>query len=105
MDHAHSVREDCRLNIGSVPSSYLRRNFYFDSIVFTAHELEYLVAQYGSDRVLLGSDYPYDMGEADPVAFVDSANALSEQDRAAIAGGNAARLLGIRVAERIDEAT
>jgi aminocarboxymuconate-semialdehyde decarboxylase len=104
MDHAHSAREDCRLNIRSLPSSYLKKNFYFDTVVFTTHQLEYLVAQYGSEHVLLGTDYPYDMGEADPVGFVNGAQALSEQDRAAILGGNAARLLGIPAAERIDEA-
>ena len=47
----------------------------------------------GADRVLLGTDYPYDMGPRDPLALLAAAQ-LSADDRAAIAGGNAARLLG-----------
>ena len=50
--------------------------------------------QYGADHVLMGTDYPADMGEIDPIGFIEGA-ALSSDERAAILGGNAARLLGI----------
>jgi aminocarboxymuconate-semialdehyde decarboxylase len=96
MDHAHAGRSDCRLCIKKKPTSYLKK-LYFDTIVFTPHQLEYLVGQYGSDHVLLGTDYPYDMGMYDPVAFVESAIKLKREDRAAIVGRNAARLLKIRL--------
>jgi aminocarboxymuconate-semialdehyde decarboxylase len=95
IDHAHASREDCRQRIEERPSSYLRK-LYFDTVVFTEHQLEYLVSLYGSDHIVLGTDYPYDMGMYDPVGFVDGASALTTGDKAAIVGGNAARLLGIR---------
>lgn len=94
IDHAHARREDCRRCIQEKPTSYLRK-LYFDTVVFTEHQLEYLVSLYGSDHIVLGTDYPFDMGMDDPVGFVDGADALTADDRAAIVGGNAAQLLGI----------
>jgi aminocarboxymuconate-semialdehyde decarboxylase len=49
----------------------------------------------------MGTDYPADMGEVDPIGFIESAAGLGDVERAAILGGNAARLLGIEeVAKR-----
>ena len=96
MDHAHRARPDCRRLIKKAPTSYLKK-LYFDTVVFTDHQLEYLVQQYGSDHVLLGSDYPYDMAAPDPVRHVMSAGGLSRAEKAAVLGGNAARLLRIRL--------
>jgi len=98
IDHAHANREDCRRCIGEPPSSYLRK-LYFDTVVFTEHQLEYLANLYGSDHIVLGTDYPFDMGMYDPVGFVEGADALTVDDKAAIMGGNAAALLGISVPE------
>jgi aminocarboxymuconate-semialdehyde decarboxylase len=94
LDHAYAARPDCRHHIKQPPTTYLKR-LHFDSIVFTAHQLEYLVEQYGADHVLVGTDYPYDMGENDPIGFIESAGKLGDSERAAILGLNAARLLGI----------
>jgi len=94
MDHAWANRPDCRLHIKRKPTSYLKR-LYFDTIVYTPHQLEYLVEQYGSDHILTGTDYPYDMGMSDPLGFLESAPRLGRDAREAIAGGNAARLLKI----------
>ena len=96
MDHAHAARPDCRRIIKKKPTSYLKK-LYFDTVVFTHHQLDYLVEQYGSDHVLLGSDYPYDMGPADPVGFVTGDAKLKRDTKAAVLGGNAARLLKIRL--------
>ena len=96
IDHAHAAREDCRRAIENPPGDYLRR-LYFDTVVFTEHQLEYLASLYGSDHIVLGTDYPFDMGMYDPVGFVEGAAALTDADREAIVGGNAARLLGIPV--------
>ena len=96
MDHAHQAREDCRRCIQDPPTSYLKK-LYFDSLVFTHDQLEYLVRQYGSDHVVLGTDYPYDMGMVDPVGFIDGAGALTAADKKALIGGNAARLLKLDV--------
>ncbi|MGC3980363.1 MAG: amidohydrolase family protein [Steroidobacteraceae bacterium] len=93
MEHAYHAREDCRVDIDQPPSHYLRK-LYFDSIVFDAAQLEYLVQRYGADRILLGTDFPYDMAEADAVGFIESAK-LTDAQRAAILGGNAARLFDI----------
>jgi len=99
MDHAAAARPDCCAHIHHAPSTYLRR-LYFDSIVFDPSQLDYLVAQYGADHVLLGTDYPYDMGENDPIGFIESASLEPDQIRA-IVGGNAGRLLGLTMpAER-----
>lgn len=88
-DHAWQVRPDARGCAGT-PSSYLRR-IWFDSLVHTPEALRALVAAVGADRVVLGSDYPFDMGVTDPVARLDAAG-LAPADRDAIAGGTAAKL-------------
>ena len=96
IDHAASARPDCCEQIREMPTTYLKR-LYFDSLVYTHDQLEYLVAQYGADHVLVGTDYPADMGEVDPVGFIEGARGLDDETRRAILGGNAARLLGIAV--------
>ena len=88
-DHAWQVRPDahtCR----NPPSSYLRR-LWFDSLVHTPEALRALVTAVGADRVLLGSDAPFDMGVDDPVARLDAAG-LAPHDRDLIAGRTAAAL-------------
>lgn len=95
MDHAHGAREDCRLHIKRPPTHYLKK-LYFDTVVFTTHQLEYLASLYGSDHILLGTDYPFDMGMEDPVGFIESAGGLGRNDKASIMGLNAARLLKLR---------
>ena len=67
---------------------------YFDSVVFDPRALEFLVAKAGADRVLLGSDYPFPIGDPAPLAVVERA-ALPDGARGQILGGNAARLLGL----------
>jgi len=94
MDHAHAARPDCRRCIQQNPTSYLRRLF-FDTVVFSAVQLEYLIREYGADRIVLGTDYPYDMAEADPLGLMSRVTNLSESEKSAILGGNAARLLGL----------
>jgi aminocarboxymuconate-semialdehyde decarboxylase len=97
IDHAASARPDCCECIREDPTAYLKR-LHFDTMVFTHHQLEYLVQQYGADHVLMGTDYPYDMGEIDPIGFVEGAPGLSDEQRRQIFSGNAARLLGIEAA-------
>lgn len=94
MDHSFEVRPECRESISQRPSEYLRK-LYFDTMVFGEVALGYLVQLYGSDHLLLGTDYPYDMGETDPIGLIERVEGLSEDDVANIVGGNAARLLGL----------
>ncbi|MDR6436482.1 aminocarboxymuconate-semialdehyde decarboxylase [Paenarthrobacter nicotinovorans] len=88
-DHAWKVRPEAR-RCAERPSSYLQRIF-FDSLVHNPRELAALVQAAGPGQVMLGSDYPFDMGSDDPVGEVHEAG-LSEADVAGILAGNAARL-------------
>ncbi|MGZ8337751.1 MAG: amidohydrolase family protein [Allosphingosinicella sp.] len=94
MDHAWRAREDCRQHIHREPSTYLRQ-IWFDTLVFDQDELDWLVATHGAERLCLGSDYPFDMAEPDPVGFHAR---LEEKAKARILGLNAAELLGLTVA-------
>ena len=96
IDHAASARPDCCERIRRMPTTYLKR-VYFDALVYTHHQLEYLVEQYGADHILMGTDYPADMGEVDPVGFIEGTPGLNEIERRAILGRNAARLLNIEI--------
>lgn len=95
MDHGWKVRPEAQSIIKKKPSSYLNK-FYFDTITFDAGLLDSLIDRYGAKHVLLGSDYPYDMGDDNPVKLVESVERLSDAERNLIMGGNAARLLKIR---------
>lgn len=90
-DHAWSTRSDARAGCANPPSSYLKR-LYFDSLVHDPYVLRELVRVAGADRVLLGSDFPFDMGTEDPVGALRAAR-LSDADFDAVRGGNAAALL------------
>ena len=72
------------------------KKIYLDTIVFTPQQLEALVKLFGVEKILLGTDYPYDMGEYDPIGHIASVASFSEADRAAIAGGNAKALFGFQ---------
>jgi aminocarboxymuconate-semialdehyde decarboxylase len=91
-DHAHHSRQDCA-HCKHPPSYYLQR-MHFDSIVFDPAELQNLVGKFGAERILAGTDYPYDMAESDLLGFIDRVG-LSPQDAASILGLNAAKLLGL----------
>jgi aminocarboxymuconate-semialdehyde decarboxylase len=90
-DHAWSARPDAGAGCTHPPSSYLKR-LYFDSLVHDPNVLRELVRVAGADRVLLGSDFPFDMGTEDPVGALRAAG-LSEADADAVRGGTAATLL------------
>jgi len=94
MDHAWKARADCHTIIKKKPTSYLEK-FYFDTITFDRTMLKNMIERYGAGQVVLGTDYPYDMGMEHPVEFIDGVKGLSAKDKARIMGGNAARLLGI----------
>lgn len=93
-DHAYHARADVRHGLPRPPSEYLSA-FYFDTMVFEADQLGFLIQKYGSDHILLGTDYPYDMGETDPLGLVNKVSGLTPDDVDRIVGGNAGRLLGI----------
>lgn len=93
MDHAWKVRPECREHIDAPPSQYLRR-VHFDTMVFSPEQLMTLVNFAGADHVMLGTDYPFDMGEPDPVGLIAKL-ALDDEDRGLITGGNAVSFFGL----------
>jgi aminocarboxymuconate-semialdehyde decarboxylase len=93
MDHGWRARADCSEHCRREPSSYLRK-LWLDTLVFDPDQLDSLVRTHGADKLCLGTDYPFDMAEPDPVGFHER---LGEADKAKILGLNAAELLGLEV--------
>ena len=77
------------------PTAYAKR-FYYDAIVFEPATLKYMMEVYGATQIVLGSDYPFAMGEPHPVKFLERC-ALDPQSEEAILRENAARFLGLAV--------
>jgi aminocarboxymuconate-semialdehyde decarboxylase len=92
-DHAWHARPDAR-GCRRAPSTYLRQ-IYFDTIVYRPEQLRHLIAEVGASQVVVGTDYPYDMAHYDMHGLIDAVPGLSDEQRAAILGGNAARLLDL----------
>jgi predicted TIM-barrel fold metal-dependent hydrolase len=95
-DHACLVLPsgcDPNIKLKKKPTEYLDQ-LYFDSLIFTPEALRHLVAQVGASQIMLGSDYPY-IWELHPVDHVFATHTLSDKERLAILGGNAARLFGM----------
>lgn len=84
-------RKPVAQTVSEPPTSYLKR-LYFDTAVFDATALARLIEDVGADRVLLGTDAPFDLEERDPLQLLDEAGVSGEELRL-IAGGNALRLL------------
>lgn len=80
--------------VGKRPSEYLNQ-LYFDSLVYRPEGLRHLVAEVGADRILLGTDFPYAMGNPKGVDHILATPGLSDAQREQILGGTAAALLGI----------
>jgi aminocarboxymuconate-semialdehyde decarboxylase len=93
IDHAWGARSDCQAGLPKPPTHYLRQ-VYFDTVVFTPHQLHALIDTFGADHIVMGTDYPYDMAEYEPIEHLVSAG-LDQSMIAAIAGLNAKKLLGL----------
>jgi aminocarboxymuconate-semialdehyde decarboxylase len=93
-DNAWHNRDLVRADSPRPPSEYVRR-FHVDSAVFDPRALRLLVDVMGSDRVMLGTDFPFPLGEKDPGSTVRACAGLTEQDRALMLGGNAARFFSV----------
>jgi aminocarboxymuconate-semialdehyde decarboxylase len=92
IDHAWGARSDSHGALPNPPTAYLKR-IYVDTVVFTPHQLAALVGAFGPDHVLLGTDYPYDMAEYDPIGHIAAVENFDATTVAALAGGNAKKLL------------
>jgi aminocarboxymuconate-semialdehyde decarboxylase len=95
LDRGYRIQDSATAKISKPPGEYLKL-LYFDTITHSAMALEYLIANFGVDHVVLGSDYPYDMGDPEPLASLRAAR-ISPSGFEQIASGNACRLLGINI--------
>jgi aminocarboxymuconate-semialdehyde decarboxylase len=93
LDHGWKVRPEGPAAIPREPREYARR-IHVDSLTLGPRNLRFIIEELGPDRVVLGSDYPFDMGDPDPVASVAAAG-LDEATRALVEGQTAARFLGV----------
>jgi aminocarboxymuconate-semialdehyde decarboxylase len=91
LTHSHTFQPEARSRLSESPLDSIRR-FHFDTVTHDAEQLRALIEWAGPERALLGSDYPFDMADPDPVATVRSLGLDAEAERAVL-GGNAARLV------------
>lgn len=77
----------------STPPAELARRLYYDTVLHDPHALAFLVRQMGPDHVVMGTDYPFEMGDPDPVATVNGIPGLTDHQRRLILEGNVTRLL------------
>lgn len=94
IDHAWGARRDCHAELPLPPTTYLRQ-VYLDTVIFSYHQLAYLIDLLGPDRIVMGTDYPFDMAEYNPIGHIAGVDGMDEVTLAQIAGGNAARVLGL----------
>jgi len=91
--HAWQVRPEPKTRLQGSPEASLRR-LHYDTIVHSVRALEFLIDLVGPEHVLLGSDYPFDMGNLDCVARVRELS-MAPEVRRTVLGGRAGELLGI----------
>ena len=95
-EHGYRVRPECKEKVHQSPMTFFK-NFYFDTITHNPDVLRYLVSLAGSDHVLLGTDYPYDMGDENPVLTVSQLTRIKAADRRKIMRENAIALYGLKI--------
>jgi aminocarboxymuconate-semialdehyde decarboxylase len=94
VDNAWRNRDIVRKDCPRLPSSYLDR-FHVDAAVFSGEALAFLVNVMGEDRVMLGSDYPYPLGEQQVGSLIRSHVALSDSVREKLLRANATCFFGL----------
>jgi aminocarboxymuconate-semialdehyde decarboxylase len=95
IEHGFEVRPDlCAVDNPHNPRDYLSR-IYFDSLVHDARALRFLIDLVGVERICLGSDYPFPLGEQRPGSLIESLEGLSSEDRERLLAGTALEFLGL----------
>ena len=92
LDRGFEAFSECRANIPRPPTDYLK-NFYYDTVNFNPKAIQLAISFAGAQHVMAGSDYPHQIGSIPKMLSSIQALDIPESDRAAIFGGNAARLL------------
>ncbi|MGI9293836.1 MAG: amidohydrolase family protein, partial [Pseudomonadales bacterium] len=94
VDNAWKNRDIVRMDCPNLPSSYVNR-FSVDSAVFSAESLDLLVNVMGEDRVMLGSDSPFPLGEQEVGSLIRQQPGFSDRRKAKLLGQNAAQFLAL----------
>lgn len=94
VDHGFNVRPDlCAVDNSALPSSYMK-NFYVDSLVHDAHAMNFLIQTMGAERIAMGSDYPFPLGEHHPGKLIESMD-LTDSTKQRLLSGTALEWLGL----------
>jgi aminocarboxymuconate-semialdehyde decarboxylase len=93
LDHGCKVRPEA-VGLEALPSDYLK-HCWFDIITHNERALRYVIDMVGADQIVLGSDYPADMGEPFPVDWIENTPSLDAAEKSAILGANAVDLFGL----------
>lgn len=96
LDKGWDVWPELRGRSQDRPSTYVRR-FYYDTVVYTARNLRFLIDVVGADRVVFGTDWPAPMTFEDPVGRLEAMDELSDDERRALLWRNAAGIFGAKV--------
>jgi len=91
-----SINRDIARGLSQHPPSHYCDRFSVDTAVFSHDALELLVKVMGTERIMLGSDYPFPLGEIEIGKLVRTASFLDAAAKDAMLGGNAARWLGLQ---------
>lgn len=91
LDRGFAAHPACKIRISQPPSDYLR-SFYYDTLTHHTQALSYLISMVGCDRILFGSDYPFEMVDKAGPARLQQVSGLTAAEREAILGGNAETL-------------
>ena len=93
IEHAWNVRPETKIHTPHPPRHYFK-NLYFDVITFSQSALKWMVGEVGADRVVCGTDYPYDMMQTRVVDYVEGAG-LTEEEQDKVLRTNTAKLMGL----------
>src|SRR5439155_691885 len=83
LDYAWGTRQDAHCELPLPPTTYLRQ-VYLDTVVFTYHQLAYLIDVFGPDRIVMGTDYPFDMAEYNPIGHIAGVHGMDDATLAQI---------------------
>jgi aminocarboxymuconate-semialdehyde decarboxylase len=93
-DHGYRVRPEAQKHAAAPPSEYLQR-VLLDTLTHDPDALVDMIRRFGPERFVLGTDYPADMGQRDPVTWLEGISGISPEQRAMILGGSLSRLPGM----------
>ena len=99
LDRGYEAFADCRQNISTPPSEYLKR-CYYDTVNFNPDAIEFAIKFAGADHILAGSDYPHQIGSIPKMLDALGKIDVTAEEKEMILGGNAAKLLKLETSGR-----